>query len=86
MIKSGGLNVSTQKVESTLLDHPDLVEVAFVGLPHDRWGEAVTVFAKPRDGDAVEEDEIIEWARDRLAGFETPKAVTFVESFSKTAT
>lgn len=84
IIKSGGENVSTQKVESTLLDHPDIEELAVVGLPHERWGEAVTVFAVP-DGDA-DEDDVLEYAGERLAGFETPKAVEFVDELPKTAT
>lgn len=84
IIKSGGENVSTQKVEATLLDHPDIEELAVVGLPHDRWGEAVTVFAVP-DG-AADEDEVLAYAGERLAGFETPKAVEFVDELPKTAT
>lgn len=83
MIKSGGENVSTQKVESTLLDHPAVAEVAVVGLPHERWGEAVTAFVIPGDSDP---DDIQAYARKRLAGFETPKAVELVEELPKTTT
>ncbi|MFT4949248.1 MAG: long-chain acyl-CoA synthetase [Natronomonas sp.] len=86
MIKSGGENVSTQKVESTLLDHPAIEELAVVGLPHDRWGEAVTAFAVPAEGADADAEDIREYARERLAGFESPKAVEFVEEFPKTAT
>jgi len=86
MIKSGGENVSTQKVESTLLDHPHVAELAVVGLPHDRWGEAVTVFAVPPDGIDPDPEDVLAYARDRLAGFETPKAVEFVDELPKTAT
>jgi long-chain acyl-CoA synthetase len=86
MIKSGGENVSTQKVESTLLDHPAIEELAVVGLPHDRWGEAVTTFAVPAEGADADAEDIREYARERLAGFESPKAVEFVEEFPKTAT
>lgn len=86
MIKSGGENVSTQKVESLLLDHPAVADVAVVGLPHERWGEAVTAFVVPVvDADTSSED-LTAYARDNLAGFETPKAVEFVEELPKTAT
>ncbi len=86
IIKSGGENVSTQKVESTLLDHAAIEELAVVGLPHDRWGEAVTAFVVPAErADATPED-IREYARERLAGFESPKAVEFVQELPKTAT
>ncbi|WP_174811761.1 class I adenylate-forming enzyme family protein [Salinadaptatus halalkaliphilus] len=85
MIKSGGENVSTQKVESTLLDHPDIDEVAVVGLPHERWGEAVTAFAVSH-GDDPDPDDVLEYARDNLAGFEAPKAVELLEELPQTAT
>lgn len=86
IIKSGGENVSTQKVESVLLDHPHVAEVAVVGLPHERWGEAVTGFAVAPDGIDPDPDDVRQYARDRLAGFETPKAVEFVDELPKTAT
>jgi len=86
IVKSGGENVSTQKVESTLLDHPHVAELAVVGLPHDRWGEAVTVFAVPPDGIDPDPEDVLAYARDRLAGFETPKAVEFVDELPKTST
>lgn len=85
-------NVSTQKVESALLDHPNVGELAVVGLPHERWGEAVTAFVVPTggenagaDGD-VDAEAIDAYARDRLAGFERPKAIELVEELPKTAT
>lgn len=86
IIKSGGENVSTQKVESALLDHPSIEEVAVVGLPHERWGEAVTVFAVAPDGVDPNPEEVLDYAGERLAGFETPKAVDFVDELPKTAT
>jgi long-chain acyl-CoA synthetase len=86
MIKSGGENVSTQKVESTLLDHSDVGEVAVIGLPHERWGEAVTAFVIPTPGADADADEIREFAKERLAGFEAPKSVELVEELPKTTT
>lgn len=86
MIKSGGENVSTQKVESTLLDHPAVAELAVVGLPHERWGEAVTAFVVPADDADADPAAIEAYARDRLAGFEAPKSVEFVAELPKTST
>lgn len=86
MIKSGGENVSTQKVEAVLLDHPEVAEVAIVGLPHDRWGEAVTAFVVPRSATDTSEAEIIDYSAERLAGFETPKSIEFVDELPKTTT
>jgi long-chain acyl-CoA synthetase len=86
MIKSGGENVSTQKVESVLLDHPNVAEVAIVGLPHDRWGEAVTAFVVPSSESEASEDAILEYSSENLAGFETPKSIEFVDELPKTTT
>lgn len=86
MIKSGGENVSTQKVEATLLDHPAVAEVAIVGLPHDRWGEAVTAFVVPDPKADMSESDVIEYSKKHLAGFETPKSVEFVKGLPKTTT
>jgi long-chain acyl-CoA synthetase len=86
IIKSGGENVSTQKVESILLDHPAVEELAVIGIPHERWGEAVTAFVIPAEGADADTEDIREYARERLAGFESPKAVEFVEELPKTAT
>ncbi|SEH18161.1 long-chain acyl-CoA synthetase [Natronorubrum sediminis] len=85
MVKTGGENVSTQKVESVLLDHSDVDEVAVVGIPHERWGEAVTAFAVSY-GDDPDPDDVLEYARGTLAGFETPKAVEFLAELPQTAT
>ncbi len=84
MIKSGGENVSTIRVEAVLTDHPAIRKAAVVGLPHPRWSEAVTAFVIPAAGRAPDEAEIIAHCRRRLAGFETPKAVVFVGSLPET--
>lgn len=84
MIKTGGENVASIRVEECLLDHPAVAECAVVGLPHERWGEAVTAFVR-LDGDASESD-LQAHCEDRLAPFERPKSVVVVESFPYTAT
>lgn len=81
IIKSGGENVSSIRVESTLMRHPAVARAAVVGLPHSRWGEAVTGFVRIVDGATCTEAELIAFAKSRLAGFETPKAVVFVTEF-----
>lgn len=86
IIKTGGENVSTSKVQNVVSDHPDILEAAVVGLPNERWGEAVTLFAIATDEAEVTESEIREFARQHLADFEVPKKVVFVDSFPKTAT
>ena len=86
VIISGGENISSVEVEGVLLRHPAVQEVAIVGLPHDRWGEAPHAFVVLKIGAHASEDELREFARDRLAHFKAPHGVTFVSELPKTAT
>jgi acyl-CoA synthetase (AMP-forming)/AMP-acid ligase II len=84
IIKSGGENVSSIRVEAMLHEHPQVAKAAVIGLAHDRWGEAVTAVVVRTPGATVTEDELVDWARQRLAGFETPKAVVFADALPET--
>jgi fatty-acyl-CoA synthase len=86
VIISGGENISSLEVEGVLLRHPAVVEAAIVGLPHEKWGEAPHAYVVLRDGEQTSEEEIIAFARDRLAHFKAPHGVTFVTELPKTAT
>jgi acyl-CoA synthetase (AMP-forming)/AMP-acid ligase II len=86
VIISGGENISTVEVEATLLRHPAVQEAAVVGLPHKKWGEAPFAFVVLRSGATATEDDVIAFARDRLAHFKAPHGVTFVDELPKTAT
>lgn len=84
VIKTGGENVSSIRVESVVSTHPLVNRAVAIGLPHPRWGEAVTVLVQAKPESAVDEEELIAFAKARLAGFETPKAVLFVDEFPET--
>ena len=86
VIISGGENISSVEVEGVLLRHPAVQEVAIVGLPHPRWGEAPHAFVVLRNGASATEDELREFARAHLAHFKAPHAVTFIQELPKTAT
>jgi len=86
VIISGGENISSVEVEGVLLRHPAVQEVAIVGLPDEKWGETPHAFVVLRDGASATEAEIIEFARERLAHFKAPRAVTIVTELPKTAT
>src|SRR5690349_3258794 len=86
VIISGGENISSVEVEGVLLRHPSVQEVAIVGLPHERWGESPHAFVVLKTGAGATEDELREFARDRLAHFKAPHGVTFVPELPKTAT
>jgi fatty-acyl-CoA synthase len=86
VIISGGENISSIEVEAALLHHPAIQEVAIVGLPHEKWGEAPYAFVVLKPGAAATEAELREFARARLAHFKAPHGVTFVAELPKTAT
>jgi acyl-CoA synthetase (AMP-forming)/AMP-acid ligase II len=84
IVKTGGENVSSLRVEAVLHEHPDVQRAAVIGLPHDRWGEAVTAVVVPREGSTPTAEDIIAHCRSRLAGHETPKAVVFADTLPDT--
>lgn len=85
IIISGGENVSSVEVEGAIMHHPAVSLCAVVAKPDDRWGEVPCAFVELKDGHDVEEEELIAFVRERLAGFKTPKQVTFCE-LPKTST
>ena len=86
VIISGGENISSIEVESALLRHPAVQEVAIVGLPHERWGEAPHAFVVLKSGSSATALELREFALANLARFKAPQGVTFVAELPKTAT
>ena len=86
VIISGGENISSVEVEGVLLRHPAVREVAIVGLPDERWGEAPHAFVVLKSGATADEDELREFARKHLAHFKAPHRVNFVLELPKTAT
>lgn len=86
VIISGGENISSVEVEGILLRHPAIQEVAIVGMPHEKWGEAPHAFVVLKSASALTEAELIHYARDHMAHFKVPQWVTFVKELPKTAT
>ena len=86
VIISGGENISSVEVEGVLLRHQAVQEVAIVGLPHERWGEAPYAFVVLKNGAIATEHELKEFARSHLAHFKAPHGVMFLDELPKTAT
>ncbi|SMX27537.1 Long-chain-fatty-acid--CoA ligase [Pelagimonas phthalicica] len=85
IIISGGENISSVEVESCLMNHEAVLLCAVVAKPDDKWGEVPCAFIELKDGHSATAEEITAFARERLAGFKTPKAVVFQE-LPKTST
>ena len=87
VIKTGGENVASIEVEKALYAaDPAVQETAVVGLPHDRWGEAVTAVVVLKEGHELTEGELIAKLRERLSPFKCPKRILFAKAMPKTAT
>jgi long-chain acyl-CoA synthetase len=86
MIKSGGENIASVKIEETLLGHPSVLNAAVVGLPHPQWSEAVCAFVKLRPGATVDEAGLSEYCRKTLGGFQLPKLIKILDEMPMTAT
>jgi fatty-acyl-CoA synthase len=83
MIVSGGYNVYPREVEDILSGHPGVREVVVVGLPDDKWGEAVTAFVVARAEATLSADEVMAFARAELAAYKVPKDVHFIDEVPK---
>lgn len=86
MVKTGGENVSSVEVERAVLGHADVAECAVIGIPDERWGEAVTAFVVLKEGAKPDPDGLKAHCKNQLAGFKVPKRFEFVDSLPKTAT
>jgi acyl-CoA synthetase (AMP-forming)/AMP-acid ligase II len=78
MIVTGGENVYPAEVENTIFGHPLVQDVAVIGVPDTQWGEAVKALVVLKPDAAPDADSIIAWARERIAGYKTPKSVDFI--------
>lgn len=83
MIITGGENVYPAEVESAIYGHPDVLEVAVIGVPDDTWGEAVKAVCVPKAGCTIDPDSVIAWARERVAGFKVPKSVDTIAALPR---
>jgi fatty-acyl-CoA synthase len=85
MIITGGENVYPAEVESAIYGHPDVMEVAVIGVPDAKWGEAVKAVCAPKPGTTIDSDSIIGWARERIAGFKVPRTVDVIPALPRNA-
>lgn len=84
MIVTGGENVYSTEVENVIYMHPAVLEVAVIGVPDPKWGEAVKAVVVLKPGHKATEEEIIEFCKKHLARYKAPKSVDFVEALPKT--
>ena len=87
VIKTGGENVSSIEVEKAIYAVADQVaEAVVVGLPHPRWGEAITAFVVLKEGASLDAEAILEGVKEMIGSFKAPKEVRIVDALPKTST
>ncbi|MDY6965458.1 MAG: AMP-binding protein [Halobacteriota archaeon] len=84
VVNTGGEKVFPEEVEEIIKLHQKVKDAAVVGVPDERWGQAVTAVIQVRDGEELSTDEIIDYCRGKMAGYKKPKHVVFTDSFPRT--
>lgn len=84
MIVTGGFNVYPREIEDILAEHPAVSQVAVIGVPHDKWGEAITALIVLRDGHSASEQELMQRVTERKGSYQSPKTIEFIDSIPLT--
>jgi len=80
---TGAENVYPIEVETALAEHPEVADVAVIGVPDEKWGETVKAVVVRAPGSALTEEQLLEWSKDRIAGFKRPRSVDFVDELPR---
>jgi len=86
MIVSGGENVYPAEVENALFGLAEIADVAVIGVPDTKWGEAVKAVVVLKSGETTSEQEIIDFAKTKIAGYKVPKSVDFTDALPRNPT
>src|SRR3954471_3825689 len=86
VIITGGENVSSIEVEDAIFSHPDVAEVAVIGVPDEKWGETIKALVVKADGSSLTEQELIDYVKSKVARFKAPSSVEFRDELARTAT
>jgi fatty-acyl-CoA synthase len=86
VIITGGENVSSIEVEDVIFSHPDVAEVAVIGVPDEKWGETIKALVVKTEGSELTEQELIDYCKSKAARFKAPSSVEFREELARTAT
>ena len=86
VIITGGENVSSIEVEDVIFSHPDVAEVAVIGVPSEKWGETIKALVVLAEGEQATEADLIAWCKERAAHYKAPTSVEFRDELARTAT
>jgi acyl-CoA synthetase (AMP-forming)/AMP-acid ligase II len=86
IIVTGGENVASKEVEEVIFQHPKILEAAVIGVPHEKWGETIKAVAVLKPGEKMTEEELINFCKDRVAGYKKPTSVDFIDALPRSST
>ncbi len=86
VIITGGENVSSIEVEDVIFSHPDVAEVAVIGVPDEKWGETIKALVVKTEGSDLTEQELIDYCKSKVARYKAPSSVEFRDELARTAT
>ena len=86
MIISGGENVFPRELEDALIEHPKVADVVVTGIPDPQWGQCLAAYVVVRDGQQLDEDEVVAYAKDRVARFAVPRRTMFIDELPRNPT
>lgn len=85
MIITGGENVYPAEVENIVFSHADVMEVAVIGIPNEKWGEEVKAIIVPKQGVQIDEAAMIAWLRERMSAYKVPKSISVIDAMPRNA-
>jgi fatty-acyl-CoA synthase/long-chain acyl-CoA synthetase len=86
MIISGGVNIYPAEIEEVLLLYPGIVDAAVIGIPDEEWGESIKAVVVLKEGSEPDEEKIIAFCGEKLAGYKRPKSVDFIDELPRLPT
>ena len=86
MVISGGVNIYPREIEEVLITHPDVADVAVIGVPDEKWGESLKAYVVSKSGSDNSAENLIKYCDDKISRMKTPRAIEFIESIPRNAT
>jgi acyl-CoA synthetase (AMP-forming)/AMP-acid ligase II len=83
MVVSGGENIYPVEVENAIANHPSVLDVAVIGIPNETFGESLLAFVVLRDGAAMNAHELVEFCRDKIAGYKIPRQLEIISEMPR---